>query len=138
MPQRRKRSAAITLVLAGSLGGCSEPVPQRDVYTSLADCQRDWAPQAQHCEPVRDGRYANTWFYGPRYYGSDWPSGRPKASPNAVDALRTPGTAPTQTASRSWFSSRSFSGSRSSSTSSRSSSTTSRGGFGSSGRSSVS
>ena len=36
MPQRRKRSAAITLVLAGSLGGCSEPVPQRDVYTSLA------------------------------------------------------------------------------------------------------
>jgi hypothetical protein len=132
MPQRRKRSAAITLVLAGSLGGCSEPVPQRDVYTSLADCQRDWVPQAQQCEPVRDGRYANSWFYGPRYYGGDWPSGRPKASANAVEAVRTPGTAPTRTASsRSWFSGRSFSGGRSSSS-------TSRGGFGSSGRSSVS
>jgi hypothetical protein len=125
MPQRRKRSAAITLVLAGSLSGCSEPVPQRDVYTSLADCQRDWAQQAQHCEPVRDGRYANDWFYGPHYYGSAWPSGRPKSSANAVDAVRTerPRTASS--------SSRSFSfGSRSSSTS--------RGGFGSSARSSVS
>ncbi|HZO01379.1 MAG TPA: hypothetical protein VFB93_09280 [Burkholderiales bacterium] len=127
MPQRRKRSAAITLVLAGSLGGCSEPVPQRDVYTSLADCQRDWAPQGQQCEPVRDGRYGSSWYYGPRYYGALWPSGQPKASPSAVEAVRTPGTAATRTSS----SSRSWSGSRSSSS-------TSRGGFGSSGRSSVS
>ena len=118
MPQRRKRSAAITLVLAGSLGGCSEPVPQRDVYTSLADCQRDWAPQGQQCEPVRDRRYAGNYYYGPRYYGSAWPSGQLKSSPNAVDAVRTPGTA------------RSFSN--------RSSSTTSRGGFGRSGRTSIS
>ena len=125
MPQRRKRSAAITLVLAGSLSGCSEPVPQRDVYTSLADCQRDWAAQGQQCEQVRDGRYANSWYYGPRYYGGDWPSGRPKSSPNAVEAVRTPGTSPTRTSS-----SRSWTGSRSSSTS--------RGGFGSSGRSSIS
>ena len=125
MPQRRKRSAAITLVLAGSLGGCSEPVPQRDVYTSLADCQRDWAAQGQQCEPVRDGRYAGSHYYGPRYYGASWPSGQPKSSPNAVDALRTPGTSPTRTSSRSW-------------SSARSSSTTSRGGFGSSGRSSIS
>jgi hypothetical protein len=117
MSQRRKRSAAITLVLAGSLGGCSEPVPQRDVYTSLAECQRDWAPQAQQCEPVRDGRYANSWFYGPRYYGSAWPSGQPKSSANAVDAVRTP----TRSTSRPF-----------------SSGTTSRGGFGSSARSSVS
>lgn len=123
MPQRRKRSAAITLVLAGSLTGCSEPVPQRDVYTSLADCQRDWAPQGQQCEPVRDGRYANSWYYGPRYYGADWPSGKPKASPSAVDAVRTAGRSGTSTSSRSFFGSRS---------------TTSRGGFGSSGRSSVS
>jgi hypothetical protein len=36
MRQRRKRSAAITLVLAGTLSGCGEPLPQRDVYTSLA------------------------------------------------------------------------------------------------------
>jgi hypothetical protein len=125
MPQRRKRSAAITLVLAGSLSGCSEPVPQRDVYTSLADCQRDWASEGQQCEPVRDGRYGNNWYYGPRYYGAEWPSGKPKASANAVEAVRTPGTSPTRTSSRSWVSG-------------RSSSTTSRGGFGSSGRSSIS
>jgi hypothetical protein len=126
MPQRRKRSAAITLVLAGSLSGCSEPVPQRDVYTSLADCQRDWAQPGQQCEPVRDGRFANNWFYGPHYYGSAWPSGRPKASPNAVDAVKTErsATRSTSTASRSFFA-----GGRS---------TTSRGGFGSSARSSVS
>jgi hypothetical protein len=124
MPQRRKRSAAITLVLAGSLGGCSEPVPQRDVYTSMADCQRDWAAQGQQCDPVRDGRFSNGWYYGPRYYGGDWPSGRPKASPGAVEAVRTPGTVTSST--RSSFGSRS------------SSSSTSRGGFGSSGRSSVS
>jgi hypothetical protein len=122
MPQRRKRSAAITLVLAGSLGGCSEPVPQRDVYTSLSDCQRDWAAQGQQCEQVRDGRFSNSWYYGPRYYGGNWPSGRPKASPGAVDAVRSPGT----TRSRS-FSSHSSSSSR-----------TSRGGFGSSGRTSIS
>lgn len=121
MPQRRKRSAAITLVLAGSLGGCSEPVPQRDVYTSLADCQRDWAVQGEQCEPVRDGRYANSWYYGPRYYGPSWPSGQPKSSPNAVDAVKTQRVGSTRT----------WSGSRSSST-------TSRGGFGSSGRSSIS
>ena len=125
MPQRRKRSAAITLVLAGSLGGCSEPVPQRDVYTSLADCQRDWAAQGEPCEPVRDNRFSNSWYYGPRYYGSTWPSGRPKSSPAAVEAVRSPGTTASHTASRSWFGG-------------RSSSTTSRGGFGSSGRSSVS
>ena len=121
MPQRRKRSAAITLVLAGSLGGCSEPVPQRDVYTSLADCQRDWAVQGEQCEPVRDGRYANSWYYGPRYYGPSWPSGQPKSSPNAVDAVKTQRVGSTRT----------WSGSRSSST-------TSRGGFGSGGRSSIS
>jgi len=122
MPQRRKRSAAITLVLAGSLGGCSEPVPQRDVYTSMADCQRDWAAQGQQCEQVRDGRFSNSWYYGPRYYGSTWPSGQPKSSPGAVDAVRSPGT--TRSRSLSSYSS--------------SSSRTSRGGFGSSGRSSVS
>ena len=122
MSQRRKRSAAITLVLAGSLGGCSEPVPQRDVYTSLAECQRDWAPQAQQCEPVREGRYANGGYYGPRYYGSSWPSGQPKSSQNAIDAVRE--GKPTASSSRSFFGSRS--------------SSTSRGGFGSSARSSVS
>lgn len=123
MPQRRKRSAAITLVLAGSLSGCSEPVEQRDVYNSLADCQRDWVSQAQQCEPVRDGRYSSGWYYGPRYYGASWPNGNPKSSPSAIDAVRP--TTASASSSRSWFSG-------------HSSSNTSRGGFGGSARSSVS
>ena len=39
----RKRSAAITLVLAGSasLSGCGSPVEQRDAYATQAACVRD-------------------------------------------------------------------------------------------------
>ena len=90
MAQRRRRSAAITLVLAGTISGCSEPVPQRDVYQSLADCQRDWGEPPQ-CEPVRDQRYAPSYYYGPRYYGSSFPDGRPRASRNAMEAVRVAG-----------------------------------------------
>jgi hypothetical protein len=85
--RHRKRSAAITLVLAGAVSGCGEPVPQRDVYLSLAECQRDW-PQGQACEPARDGHYSSSWFYGPSYYGRTWPSGAPRPSDNAIDAYR--------------------------------------------------
>lgn len=86
MAQRKRRSAAITLVLAGTISGCNEPVPQRDVYQSLADCQRDWG-DPQRCEPVRDSRYAPSYYYGPHYYGSSFPDGRPRASRNAMDAV---------------------------------------------------
>lgn len=87
MGTTRKRSTAITLVLAGSaaLSGCGEPESQRDVYTRVDDCSKDWGNPAQ-CEPVRDGKYSSTYFYGPRYYGSSWPSGRPRPSANAVEA----------------------------------------------------
>jgi hypothetical protein len=33
MRQRRKRSAAITLLLAGTMSGCGEPVPQALAYS---------------------------------------------------------------------------------------------------------
>jgi uncharacterized protein YgiB involved in biofilm formation len=87
MRTTRKRSAAITLVLAGSaaLSGCGDPEAQRDVYTKLDDCSKDWGNPAQ-CEPVRDGRHSSSYYYGPRYYGSSFPSGRPKPSPNALEA----------------------------------------------------
>jgi uncharacterized protein YgiB involved in biofilm formation len=124
MPQRaRKRSAAITLVLAGSatLGGCGSPVEQQDAYASLQDCVRDWNNSAL-CQPVRDGRYSTSYYYGPPYYGTTgwgfFGGSRPQPSPNAMDvfrvergsvarspqsalALRTgiaPGTAPSSTA----------------------------------------
>jgi hypothetical protein len=136
---QRKRSAAITLVLAGStLAGCGGPVEQRDAYASLDACAKDWQSPAQ-CQPVRDGRYASNYFYGPPYFGSSLTDGRPRPSPNAMDAVRlasTSGSSPSST-SRSWFRSGSSSSSSSSSrtSSSSSSSSSSRGGFGSTGSS---
>ncbi len=129
MRHRRKRSAAITLVLAGTITGCGEPVaPQRDVYDSLAACRTDWG-DAQQCEPVKDTRYAPSYFYGPAYYGRAWPNGNPRGSSNAMDAIRVSGPVARPGATRT-ASSTSFS------THTRSS--TSRGGFGSSSRSSSS
>jgi hypothetical protein len=88
----RKRSAAVTLVLAGTLSGCGQPDAQRDVYVSEADCLKDWnEPQA--CEPVRDGRTSNSYYYGPHYFGSAYPSGRPRPNKNAIEAMRSPGGA---------------------------------------------
>lgn len=89
----RKRSAAITLVLAGSasLGGCGSPVEQRDAYASRQDCLKDWS-DASLCEPVKDGRYASSYHYGPPYYGSSGWSffGRDRISPspNAMEATQ--------------------------------------------------
>lgn len=129
----RKRSAAITLVLAGGLAGCSgEPIPQRDAYRSLADCQRDWSGASQ-CSPVRDNRYASSYYYGPSYFGSRYPDGRPKPSPNAMDVVDLPKG--TQVASSSTRTSSTTSGlhssSSSSSSTSSSSSSSARSGFGS-------
>lgn len=84
---KRKRSAAITLVLAGSLTGCGDPEAQRDVYTNLESCQKDWR-DPKDCTGVTDGQRSSSYFYGPRYFGSSYPSGRPRASPNAIDAAR--------------------------------------------------
>ena len=90
----RKRSATITLVLAGSatLGGCGSPVEQRDAYSSMQACAKDWSNTAL-CEPVKDGRYASSYFYGPPYYatGSGWSFfGRDRVvgSPNAMETTR--------------------------------------------------
>jgi uncharacterized protein YgiB involved in biofilm formation len=89
----RKRSAAITLVLAGgaTLGGCGSPVEQRDAYASVNDCVKDWSDSSL-CEPVRDGRYASNYMYGPPYYAnSGWSffgRNRTVSSPNAMDATR--------------------------------------------------
>jgi hypothetical protein len=91
----RKRSATITLVLAGStvLGGCGSPVEQRDAYASRQDCLKDWSEPVL-CEPVRDSRYSSSYYYGPPYYASSGWSlfGRDRISPSpsAADAVRLP------------------------------------------------
>lgn len=83
--EKRKRSAAITLVLAGSLTGCGDPEAQRDVYTNIESCRKDWG-DPKDCTRVNDGQRSSSYFYGPRYFGSSFPSGRPRASPNAIEA----------------------------------------------------
>jgi hypothetical protein len=100
-PKRaRKRSAAINLVLAGTaatLVGCGSPVEQRDAYSDMQSCVKDWN-NASLCEPVRDGRYSSSYFYGPPYYGNGSTYslfGRTRspaitASPNAMVANRLP------------------------------------------------
>ena len=95
MRKARKRSAAITLVLAGSatLAGCGSPPEQRDAYASRQDCLKDWS-EPTLCEPVRDGRYSTSYHYGPPYYASSgWSlfgGNRATPSPNAMDAVRLP------------------------------------------------
>ena len=129
----RKRSAAITLVLAGgaTLGGCGSPVEQRDAYASMADCVKDWT-DATLCEPVKDGRYSTSYHYGPPYYASNGWSffgrGRTVSSPNAMEATRLP----SGSVAKSSFSARAAS----LGVSGGGSSGISRGGFGSSGHAS--
>ena len=65
---RRRRSAAITLVLAGTVSGCSDAIPQQDVYASLAGCERDWR---NGCRPVTDANYPPSFYYGPVHCADD-------------------------------------------------------------------
>jgi uncharacterized protein YgiB involved in biofilm formation len=80
----RKSSRHITLVLLGAaaLAACGDDVETRDVYASRTDCVQDWGDE-QKCEPVRDGRYHSSYFYGPRYtHGGGWGwSGTPSSTP---------------------------------------------------------
>jgi uncharacterized protein YgiB involved in biofilm formation len=68
----RKRSLHVSLVLLGAaaLAGCGE-TDKRDVYANQADCVQDWGEQTQ-CEPVRDGNYHSSYYYGPHYNDSLW------------------------------------------------------------------
>ena len=80
-------------MLAGSatLAGCGSPPEQRDAYSNLQNCVRDWN-NASLCEPVRDNKYASSYFYGPPYFSqSAWRlfgGSRPQPSPNAMEAVR--------------------------------------------------
>jgi hypothetical protein len=131
----RKRSAAITLVLAGgaTLGGCGSPVEQRDAYSNLQSCVKDWS-DASLCEPVKDGRYSTSYMYGPPYYAaSGWSffgRNRTVSSPNAMDATPLPSGSVARSSLSAHATRMGISGGGSSGIS--------RGGFGSSGHSSSS
>lgn len=120
----RKSSSRVTLVLIGlaGLSGCGEA--RRDVYASREDCLADWGNQPQDCVPATEARHASRgFFYGPvpARGASGWSWGRGSSSASS-------------SSSRSVTSTRSSSSGRSSAPTG----STSRGGFGSSARSSSS
>lgn len=107
----RKSSGSVTLVLIGltTLAGCGEDDTRRDVYKTREDCLADWGNKPSDCTPATEQRHAGSGFwYGPMY------------------GYRSGGSGSSWT-NRSSTSSRSIG-----------SSTVSRGGFGSSSRSSSS
>ena len=68
----RKSSSRVTLVLIGvaALSGCGKE-QRRDVYASRDDCLADWGNKPEDCTPATDQRHRNSgFFYGPFYAGS--------------------------------------------------------------------
>jgi hypothetical protein len=115
----RKSSSRVTLVLIGvaALSGCGKD-ERRDVYASKEDCLADWGNKAEDCTPATEQKHRSSgFFYGPLYMASMLGGrGRGLGWNSGSGSSRAVGTT--------------------SSGSSRSS-ISSRGGFGSSGRSSV-
>jgi uncharacterized protein YgiB involved in biofilm formation len=91
----RRRSAHVSLVLLGAaaLAGCSSSsdTDHRDVYKSKADCVQDWGDQVK-CEPVRDGSYHSSYWYGPSYHGGYWGGTAGRAGSSAVGTTARPGS----------------------------------------------
>jgi hypothetical protein len=117
----RKSSGRVTLVLIGvaALGGCGrQDEMRRDVYKSREDCLADWGNKPEDCTPATERRHASGgFFYGPLYA---------MGAMNAMNAMR----------GGSNWSGDARPGSRAIGSSTTGSPT--RGGFGSSGRSSAS
>jgi uncharacterized protein YgiB involved in biofilm formation len=114
----RKSSSSVTLVLIGvaALGGCGQEKRQ-DVYATREDCLADWGNKPEDCKPSSDPKHAGRgYFMGPLV-----------AVPGFFGRSMGWSDSGTSRSSRSIGSS---------SSSSRSSSSVSRGGFGSSSRSS--
>ena len=114
-----KRSSRVTLVLIGlaALGGCGGQ--KQDVYATREDCLADWGNKPEDCKPSTNPKHAGLgYFVGPLVAHSLWGRGFSGWGGDSASG------------SRSSFRS------GSSSSSSRSSSSVSRGGFGSSSRSS--
>ena len=69
----RKSSGRVTLALIGvaALGGCGEE--KRDVYASREDCHDDWGNKPADCTPATESRHhASGFFYGPSYRVPWW------------------------------------------------------------------
>jgi uncharacterized protein YgiB involved in biofilm formation len=88
----RKRSLHVSLVVLGAaaLAGCGE-TDKRDVYANRADCVQDWGEQTQ-CEPVRDGSYHSSYWYGPSYRSGYWGGNAGRAGSTAVGTTARAGS----------------------------------------------
>lgn len=69
----RKSSGRVTLVLIGvaALTGCGREETRRDVYASREDCLADWGNKPEDCTPATEARHRGSgFFYGPLYAGA--------------------------------------------------------------------
>jgi hypothetical protein len=96
--KRRRSSSSITLVLisASALSACGQSSPgtdtlRRDIYTSQADCMKDWGADPAKCEPRRTGTGSSgyTHYYGPAYTHGSYGSSRSLASAGSTTEART-------------------------------------------------
>ncbi len=83
---RRRRSAKVTLVVMAAgvtLAGCDQAPEQRNLYSSLEDCRRDWS--IDKCEPVnKSGGGAGGGSGGGRYYQGPPHSGPAPAGSRSI------------------------------------------------------
>lgn len=68
----RKSSSRVTLVLIGvaALGGCGkdEDDVRRDVYATREDCLADWSNRPEDCTPATEDKHRrHGYFYGPSH-----------------------------------------------------------------------
>jgi uncharacterized protein YgiB involved in biofilm formation len=65
-----RRSSRVTLVLVGlaGLAGCGGDDARRDVYRTREDCLADWGNRPQDCTPSTDQKHHGLgYFMGPAY-----------------------------------------------------------------------
>jgi uncharacterized protein YgiB involved in biofilm formation len=65
-----RRSSRVTLVLIGlaGLAGCGEDDTRRDVYRTREDCLADWGNRPQDCTPSTEDKHRGLgYFMGPAY-----------------------------------------------------------------------
>lgn len=70
MLRKIRKSGRVTLVLIGvsALAGCGGDDTRRDVYRSREDCLADWGNKPEDCQPASDPRHRGYgYFYGPSY-----------------------------------------------------------------------
>ena len=115
----RKSSARVPLVLIGlaTLAACGKDEEvRRDVYATREDCLADWGNRPEDCTPATEKRHQGAgYFYGPLYAGYLAGRGGSAWTQNARPGSRSIGSSSAGAPSRS----------------------VTRGGFGSSGRTSI-